>query len=60
MGTILMNTTKQTKTVQDILAVFTRRGISKLDSIALMEVVKFDLLRQSSIDIPIPQQGDIA
>jgi hypothetical protein len=55
-----MNTTKQTKTVQDILAVFTRRGISKLDSIALMEVVKFDLLRQSSIDIPIPQQGDIA
>lgn len=53
-----MNTNKQTKTIQDILRVFTRRGISKLDSIAIMEVVKYELLRQSTADIP--QHGDIA
>ena len=59
-----MNPNIQIKTVREMIAVFTKYNISKLDAIAIMEVIKYDLLRQSSTSISketdIPQHGDIA
>lgn len=59
-----MNANNQIKIVEKLLSIFTKYNVSKLEAIAIMEVIKYDLLRQSSITIPeennIPQHGGIA